>query len=127
MTVEDKIIQINEIVKEIDAEDPVVGRILLEGFGLSLNIIKTMILNDGKRVYDYSEQLQIISEFLGFSLEDLVTKILEQKSQEFGEASKQADAETLKFITDKSDLDDYEQFIAKNSAKESLDFLSKEL
>ena len=127
MNIEEKIVEIHEIIKEVDTEDPVVGQILLEGFGLSLNIIKTMIANEGKRVYDYSEQLQIIAKLMGFSLEDLVQQILERKAQESDNGNKPADEETLGFITSKSDLDDYERFIAKNSAKESLDFLSKEI
>ena len=126
MTVEEKIVKMHELIKEIDNEDPIVGQIMLEGFGLSLNIIKTMIANEGKRVYDYSEQLQVISKLMGFSLEDLVTQILERKAQE-SNGDKPADQETLDFITSKSDLDDYERFIAENSTKESLAFLSKEI
>ena len=125
MIVEENIVKIHELIKEIDKEEPIVGQIMLEGFGLSLNIIKTMIANEGKRVYDYSEQLQIISKLMGFSLEDLVTQILERKAQD--QSDKPVDKDTLDFITSKSDLDDYERFIAENSAKENLEFLSKEI
>ena len=127
MTVEEKIVKIHELIKEIDVEDPVVGQIMLEGFGLSLNIIKSMIANEGKRVRDYSEHLQVISKIMGFSLEDLVTQILERKAQDSLNGDKPVDKDTLDFITSKSDLDDYERFIAENSAKENLEFLSKEI
>ena len=40
-------------------------------------------------------------------------------------SNKEPDLETLDFIT--SDLDDYEKFLAKSSAKNNLDFLSKEI
>jgi hypothetical protein len=127
MSITEKVKEIHKIITEINEQDPAVSQVLLEGFGLSLNILKVMAENGGQRIVDVSEHLQIISNVMGFKLEDLVTQILEQKANEGGGEAKIADAGTLDFITSTADLDDYEKFIAENSAKESLEFLSKEL
>lgn len=127
MSIENKVSEMYKLIQEIGAEDPGAGTVFLEGFGLSMNILRAMAENGGNRVYDYSEHLKIISNVMGFSLEDLVQQILERKAQENGNSSKPVDEDTLGFITSKSDLDDYERFVAENSAKENLDFLSKEI
>jgi len=94
-----------------------------------LNILRAAIEYEGKRKFDVSEHLEIISKIMGFDLEDLVNILLERKAGEVGNPNKQADQETLDFITATSqeDLDDYEKFLAQSKAKESLEFLSKEL
>lgn len=126
MSTIEKISEIHKLIMEIDKEDPALGQILLEGFGLSMNITKA-IMEKGDREVDYSEHLQIIAKIMGFSLEDLVTSIVEKMAAEQEVNNKIADKDTLDFITATSseDLDDYEKFIAENKAKESLDFLSK--
>jgi oligoribonuclease (3'-5' exoribonuclease) len=60
---------------------------------------------------------------LGFSLEDIVNKILADKQSEMSQ--KEPDAETLNFIT--AGMDDYEKFLAQNKAKDDLEFLGKSI
>jgi len=129
MNIVDKIGEIHQIIEEIRTEEEDVARILNEGFGLSLNILKAVIEYEGKRKFDVSEHLEIISKIMGFDLEELVETILERKAGEVGNPDKQADKDTLDFITATSqeDLDDYEKFLLQSKAKENLEFLSKEL
>lgn len=124
----EKIEQIHQIINEIGAEDPAVGNIMLEGFGISMNVIRALIETNGRRdSIDLTEQVEFVTKALGFDLELLVKHVLDTKfATEMNiETNKEPDQETLDFIT--SDLDDYEKFLAENKAKESLSVLSKEL
>lgn len=131
MTVEDKLQQIFDIIKSIEVEnDPGIAAILMEGFGLSMNIINAAIANGGRRdKIDISEHLEIVSSVLGVSVKDLVMKAIDDINGANNEnlGSKAPDQSTLDFITSGQDLDDYEKFLAQNKAKEDLDFLSKEI
>ena len=123
MNLVEKLEQIHSIIKEVGAENPTTGNILLEGFGLSLNLIKSVAENGPRETIDVSEHLEIISRVLGYDLEKIVQMAFE--SSQLGEVTKQADAETLDFIT--SGMDDYEKFLAQNKAKDDLDFLKKSI
>ena len=114
----DKLLEIDTIIRSTASDDPVVMNILMEGFGLSLNLISANVENAGKDTMDISEHLEIITKVLGISLNDVVNYILNSNGSD-----KEADQATLEFIT--SDLDDYEKFLAQNKAKEDLDFLNK--
>ena len=131
MTVEDKLQQIFDIIKSIEVEnDPGIAAILMEGFGLSMNIINAAIATGGRRdKIDISEHLEIVSSVLGVSVKDLVMKAIDDINGANNEnlGSKAPDQSTLDFITSGQDLDDYEKFLAQNKAKEDLDFLSKEI
>jgi hypothetical protein len=126
--IDEKINDIFEIIKAIEIEDdPGVSNVLLDGFILSLNIIKELSerLEPTDKI-DISEHIQMVSRCLGISLEDLVVHIVKQMSEERdANPDKPVDQNTLDFIISNSDLDDYEKFIAENKAKEDLDFLSK--
>ena len=80
--ISDKIAKIHELIGEISKENEVIGAILLEGFGMSLNLIRYKLDNPEAKGIDVSEQIQIVSTILGFSLEDLVTSILEKKASQ---------------------------------------------
>ena len=124
----EKIEQIHQLIREIGAEDPAVGNIMLEGFGISMNVIRALIETSGKRdTLDLTEQVEFVTKALGFDLEVLVKHVLDTKfaTEMSVETNKEPDQDTLDFIT--SDLDDYEKFLAENKAKESLSVLSKEL
>jgi oligoribonuclease (3'-5' exoribonuclease) len=120
----DKLTDIMSIIKDIDQEDPFTASVLLEGFGLSLNLLRVISEAGGRDKIDVSEHLEIITKILGISLEELVKSVLEQ-TQPNASSDKEPDQTTLDFIT--GDLDDYEKFIAQNSAKKDLDFLSKSI
>ena len=129
MNIVEKLTQITTIINEINEEDPGTAQFLWEGFSLSLNLLREA--GEGKLAsrengdVDVSEHMAIISRLLGFSLEELIQNIIKNQAASTVETNKEADAATLEFIT--GDLDDYEKFIAQNSAKDDLDFLSKEL
>lgn len=122
MTVEDKVKQIYEIIKDIETEDTAIASILAEGFMLSLNLIG-VVQQRAEGTIDVSEHLNVISNILGVSLEDLIMQALEENQLKM--TDKPVDQATLDFIT--TDLDDYEKFLAQNKAKEELEFLSNEL
>lgn len=124
MNLQEKLDTIYNTITEVQGNDPVVGNILLEGFSLSLNLLKEVSENNGRPIIDVSQHLEIIARVLGIDLEVLVKDIIENN---FGaqDSTKEPDSATLDFIT--SDLDDYEKFLAQNKAKEDLSFLSKEI
>lgn len=121
----DSLVQIGQIIEDIEKTDPGVSNILKEGFGLSLNIIKEVSERGNREVVDITEHIEIVSKILNVSLQDMVMSILQQ--QETTVSDKEPDQGTLDFITSTSDMDDYERFIAQNSAKADLDFLSKNI
>lgn len=124
MEIADKINSIVAIVKDIETHDPAVASILMEGLGLSINLIDSLIKNNGRKNIDITEHLEIVSSVLGLSLRDLVMHII-QTQPGAEESSKEADKVTLDFITSTENLDDYEKFLAQTKAKTDLDFLAK--
>jgi hypothetical protein len=127
MTIDTKIAQIYELIKEIEKENTDIGYVFLEGFGLSINIISAAKKITEKGEMDISEKIQIVNNILGFSLEEMVLHLLDKQAQGQMNSQKEADKDTLDFITSVSDVDDYEKFIKENSVKENLSFLSKEI
>jgi hypothetical protein len=122
---EEKIVEIDAAIESVREIDPGIHQILLDGFGCSLNLITKIGEKGDNPVVDLGEQIQMVSQALGFDLAQLVEYILQKNMGVQEESTKQADAETLEFIT--SDLDDYEKFLAANKAKESLDFLKNQI
>jgi hypothetical protein len=121
-TIADKLNLIAQTITEIGDEDPGTAAILLEGFAVSIGLMQELQETGTVDAMDVSRQLEVITNVLGVSLEDLVNVAL---SNIQSKSDKPADQETLDFIT--SDLDDYERFLAQSKAKEDLDFLSKEI
>lgn len=119
MSIDTQINNIIDIIKDIQKEDEGIAAVLFEGLGLSLNLIEQSIKDGSRTEIDVSEHLEIASRVLGFSVKDLILYTMQ------GQTQKEPDEETLKFIT--SDLDDYEKFLAQAKAKESINFLSKEI
>ena len=125
-TVIDKLNQIFEIICDVAKEDQAVGDILKEFYTLSLRTLSEIAENGGDTSeVDVSEHINIISNILGMNVRAMMEEVFKDMTEQQVESNKEADATTLEFIT--SDLDDYEKFIAQNKAKESLDFLSKEI
>jgi hypothetical protein len=128
MTLEEKIQHIFDTIKLIEAEDdPSVAAIMMEGYGLSINLLEAVMKTRSRKNIDISEHIEIISSVLGVSVRDLVLQIVQDANNAQTESNKEADAKTLEFITSGEDLDDYEKFLAQNKAKESLDFLAKSI
>ena len=125
-TIIDKLNQIFELICDITKEDPGLGSLLKGFYTLSLDTVSELEKNGGDRdKIDISQHIKIISNVLGIDIRDMMEHVFKEMNEQQMESNKEADAVTLDFIT--SDLDDYEKFIAQNKAKESLDFLSKEI
>lgn len=126
MSIVTKIEDMFNIVGEIGKEEPGIANILTENLTIALNTIKVIADNGGTRPdVNIDEQLDLITEILGISLEDVVLHIVETKNP--NNINKEADQETLDFITSQADVDDYETFLDENKVKDNLNFLIKEL
>ena len=126
-TINEKLDAILEIIKSIEVEDDAgVSTILLDGFILSMNIIKEMSeRTEPVDTVDISKQIEMVTSILGISLSDLVMQIIKDMNDGQEMPDKEVDKNTLDFITSAADLDDYDKFLAQTKAKEDLDFLSK--
>jgi uncharacterized protein (DUF1697 family) len=133
MTIVQKINDIIKLIGEITDEDEYVGKILFQGLGTSINtlevVFKTIELESkiGEKVepLDVSAQIELVSSVLGFSLEEMVTHIVQKNSEVISD--KEPDKETMEFLTANVDVDDYEKFLEENKVKDNLNFLSKEI
>jgi hypothetical protein len=120
----EKFNQIASLISEIEQIDSLAGNILREFYTLACNTMVEIGKLGGRPDIDISEQIAIIGRVLGVDLQAMMEYTIKEMSGET-ESNKEADSATLDFIT--SDLDDYERFVAQAKAKESLDFLSKEI
>jgi hypothetical protein len=121
----EKVDKIFNAIMDLKDDEPILHGLFLEGFSLSVELILELQKIGSREKIDVSKHLEIITNVLGISLQDLVAEVLKDMESPNGDPTKNPDQETLDFIT--SDLDDYEKFLAKNSSKESLDFLTKEI
>lgn len=126
MTTTEKIEEIIRIMGEISEEDNVTGRVLLDGLGLSINVLETISKEDFKGTLDVSDQINLVSNILGFSLEEMVMYIIKE-SPEDSLSDKEPDKETMDFLSSTVSVDDYEKFLEENKVKDNLNFLSKEI
>ena len=137
-----KLTLIANTIKEIEPENELISAILMDSFGLALRAIQTKADTQDSNVLNVDQQLEFVNKVLGYKLEDIVMYVV-QKQYPAGDAvlldpnnpqpsivekmAKEADKATLDFITSASDLDDYEKFLAKAKAQESIDFLKKQI
>jgi hypothetical protein len=126
MTITEKIDQIIKIMGEIVEEDENIGKVLFQGLGVSINILETVSKNGFDQPIDVSEQIDLVTNTLGFSLEELVMHIIQNNSDE-SLSDKEPDKETIDFLTSNIPVDDYERFLEENKVKDNLNFLSKEI
>jgi hypothetical protein len=124
-----KIQQIHNNIAEIGNLAPDVADILAHGFVLSMNLLEAIAIKGPQEVNDVNKQIELVTAVLGFDLEKLVLGVVEKANSNgtgnMIDTSKEADEETLKFIT--SDMDDYERFLAEAKAKDSLDYLKSSI
>ena len=126
MTTTEKIEEIIKLMGEISEEDSVTGRVLLDGLGLSINVLETISKEEFKGTLDISNQINLVSNILGFSLEEMVMYIIKESSDD-SLSDKEPDKETMDFLSSSVDVDDYEKFLEENKVKDNLSFLSKEI
>lgn len=124
----EKLQQIYTLIQEIEAEDKVAGGIVRQGFELSFDLLQKVAQNDGKvEELDVSDQIKMVTEILGYDVEQLVVQAITEFNDQMDIEQKAADEATLAFITADEDVDDYERFIEENKVKENLDFLKGEV
>ncbi len=134
LTMVEKINLILGLIKEIQAEDVVIGDVLMINFD---NAIKTLQAINTGTPNDVSAQLKLITELLGIDLEQLVKAIIEKdyavnQGGDFVNSG-EADQATLDFIVGNSqninntnnNIDDYEKFL--NQTKSDMEFLKGEI
>lgn len=120
-----KMEQMINLAHEIREENERVGNLLLDGLQLSFSILDDIRKhgNDLKEL-DISKRIEMVSDHLGFDLEQLVLGIFEKNYDKTEEISNKAvDTETISFIT--AQTDDYETFLAENEAEKIKDNLAE--
>ena len=125
MNIIEKLQQIKSIIDEISTADEETAVIIMSFFYTATQVLESLAEQKEKGIdnatIDLSEKIKLVSNILGLDIKQLTESIVLQYQSTTQENNKEADAETLEFIT--SDLDDYEKFLAANKAKENLDFL----
>ena len=95
-----------------------------------MSFISTLYKNISKEEFkgtlDISNQINLVSNILGFSLEEMVMYIIKESSDD-SLSDKEPDKETMDFLSSSVDVDDYEKFLEENKVKDNLSFLSKEI
>ena len=129
----DKLEEVFKVIGEINDEP--IKALMNDTFMLALRTLKEA--NQKKDAIDISEQLEIVSRALNFPLEDMIMHVLQTKfagqnnscmpETQYDINSKEADEETLDFITADIDTDDYETFLKENGVQETLEDLKKEI
>lgn len=118
--INEKLIQIVELIKEVGKIDEGVENILMDGFSLSLRTIQQVIAKKDKEAFDVDERLELVTKALGFPLEDLVSNLVARKQAEMQaqmmamngqsqgqfDPNKKADDDVLNFIVNNSTFDD---------------------
>jgi hypothetical protein len=129
MDLNKKLEDILDIVREIGTEDEALGALLMESFGIALNTIKQVAENEGheREDFDITAQVEMVSSVLNVDLEALVLGIVEKVNEDTINNNKEADEETLDFITASADIDDYDTFLKDNNITETLEELKKEV
>ena len=107
-------------IKEVGKIDQGIENILMDGFSLSLRTIQQIVNKKDKDEIDLDSRLDMVSNALGFPLEDLVAGVLSRKMAEWQSQqmqgqqiangnynpNKEVDSATLDFILNNSDLDE---------------------
>lgn len=122
MNVTEKIELIVDAALDIKKTDPAIGVILLDNIQNALNTIDALKSGEVEKVNDVSEKINIVSNILGFNLEELVIGIFEKNADV---SEKAVDDETMSFIT--GQVDDYETFLNENELKDTLSEIRKEI
>ena len=120
-----KMEQMINLAHEIREENERIGALLLDGLQLSFSILDDIRKhgNDLKEL-DISKRIEMVSDHLGFDLEQLVLGIFEKNYDKTEEISNKAvDEDTISFIT--AQTDDYETFLAENEAEKIKDNLAE--
>lgn len=111
-----------DCINKITEENKLLGDVLFNNF---VTIIETINTSKDKKELDVSEQIILLSNLLGFDLEQIIKGVINKENLE-------VDEETLNFITNTSEninnsIDDYEVFLKNSKIKENMEFLKGEI
>lgn len=115
-----KIAELIKVCDEIKEVNETIGNIFLMNVKNSMNIIQSI---HNEKELDISEKISLISELVGIKLEDIVIQIMNNNRID----TENSEQESVDFIINNSDIDDYEKFLKKNLIKESIEELKGEL
>lgn len=86
----EKLTKVLNSIKDVGAYDKGIETILMDGFALSLRTIQEVAKKDkNKRLFDIEDQIKMVSNALGFSIEDIVIKVIDAKSSEIQQMQQQ--------------------------------------
>lgn len=120
--------KLTDLVVDISKHDWIVGDIIRESYIMSLKLIQQLRETPDTKDIDISDKLIMVSTILNINLEELVIHILEtNNSGDTINSNKEADEETLDFITANENIDDYDRFIKDNKLEETISMLKKEV
>jgi len=122
MNVTDKIELIVDTALSIKEDNEAIGVVLLDGIQTALRTIDAVKNGKVEEANDVSQKIDLVTNVLGFNLEELVIGILERNSDV---SEKAVDDETMSFIT--GQVDDYETFLNENELKDTLSEIRKEI
>ena len=122
MNVTDKIELIVDTALSIKEDNEAIGVVLLDGIQTALRTIDAVKNGKVEEANDVSQKINLVTNVLGFNLEELVIGILERNSDV---SEKAVDDETMSFIT--GQVDDYETFLNENELKDTLSEIRKEI
>lgn len=125
-----KLTEIFTIIKSIEEDSEEVSAILMQGLSMSMRLVEQLAVRDETKELNIDDQLDMVTNALGFRLEELVMHIVQKNFPEgqattLDNSTKDPDQETMDFIT--SDLDDYEKFLAQAKVKTDLNFLKDQI
>lgn len=130
-TIEQALKEIYDNIDVLKEHNAMIGNIFHKAFAVAANSVEHVYNEQGewKGETDITKYIEMLNDIFGIDMQRLVEEGLRQVGHDMsgGMSDKEADQNTLDFITSDEDLDDYERFLKQNQAKDDLDFLKKEL
>lgn len=107
-----------DCAKEIASLDEGLGNIFLVNIANSMNIA-SLSQCDTKEI-DVSEKVKIVSELVGLDIDEYVKTLMSTNNN-----LENSENESIDFIINNSDIDDYEKFIRENSSNQIKNLLNE--
>jgi len=115
-------------VSDLSHIDEAVGALFFRANDIALRALQAAAKDNGDvSTRDFEEQLRLVSDVLKVDLQELIRHVVTQYLAVDEINKKEADRETLDFITKAQDVDDYEKFLEDNNVQQNVDFLKKEI
>lgn len=124
-TIEQAIKDMYANIDAISHHDETMGNVFLQSFSVAANTIEAIY--ESQQVSDNVDiggYIEMLNEIFNIDMQQMVDHMLQAKMEQ---SQKEADQNTLDFIMNDEDLDDYDRFVKENQAKDNLDFLKNEI